>query len=121
MSERVFFVIEQSHGREYATVHREHLQLTGKAVYTLRLDKLPDGERWAAMPLVELYAQYVKLRDAGKLPPENLADPRPKSEPAKRLLGEYWEPPARTWEDRPAEPYGAVGFIVVDGKLVKAP
>jgi hypothetical protein len=45
------------------------------------------------MPLVELYALYRRLRDAGQLPPPNTADPPRKSEPANSLgLGDYWEP-----------------------------
>jgi hypothetical protein len=100
MTEPVYFVVEAHHGREYATVHHEHLQLGDrKLVYTLRLDKLPNPERWTQMPLAELYALYCKLRDAGQLPPPNIADAPKKAEPAKRLLGEYWEPP---WvHDRP--------------------
>jgi hypothetical protein len=99
MTEPVYFVVEKKHGREYATVQHEHLQRGGRAVYTLRLDKLPNPERWLAMPLAELYALYCKLRDAGQLPPPNIADAPKKAEPAKRLLGEYWEPP---WvHDRP--------------------
>lgn len=99
MTEAIYFVVERRAGRECATLHRDHLQLVGTAVYKLRLDKLPDGARWAAMPLAELYALYCGLRDQGKLPPENLADPPRKSDPARRLLGDYWEP---AWvHDRP--------------------
>ena len=53
------------------------------------------------------------------LPASNLAGPPRKTDgAARRKLGEYWEPPKRSWADRPPDPLGAKGEIMVDGKLV---
>ncbi len=103
--EPVYFVVEERAGREYATIQHEHLTPGNKAIYTLRLDRLPDGEAWAKRPLAELYEVYCQLRDAGKLPPPNLADPPRAAEKRGRLLGDWWEP---TWvHDKPYPPISA--------------
>ena len=95
LSEPVIFVIERGPGgAEYPAVYRDHLPnwLTDKSsvglmVYALRLDRLPDAEKWIAMSLDELATTYCFLRDRGKLPPPNLADPPRKTDPTRALVG----------------------------------
>jgi len=113
MTEPVFFVVERCPGGETAAIYHERLpeRLTRKTatplVYALRLDRLAGGEHWAKLTMVALYAHYCWLRDAGKLPPANLADPpRAKGEQGV-TRGEYWTPPARAWPERPADPFPA--------------
>lgn len=65
-----------------------------------RLDLVPDAARWLAMPLAELYAIYCRLRDAALLPANNEPIRAPTSNRTMRKLGEWWEPPAKTWDDR---------------------
>ncbi len=117
MTEAIFFVVERrASGGEEAAIYRDVLPkwLKGpKIVYALRLDKLPDGERWAKLPLAQVYAQYCWLRDHGKLPPANLTPPPRKSDGATRLLGDRWKPPARAWPDRPADPFPLPGSIAL--------
>jgi len=124
MTEPVFFVVERRHGQEEPAIYTDRLpeNLTRKIpkdsaerhplVYALRLDKMPDLDKWLAAPLKQLYRTYCALRDAGKLPPSNLADPPMKSTGTKGVLrGEFWAPPARTWEDRPADPFPSPGDL----------
>ena len=129
MAEPVFFVVERRAGREEAAIYYDQLpvRLTRKVakeesppiVYALRLDRLPDlAAAWLTTPIAQLYRNYCALRDAGKLPPSNLADPpRAKGEQGVKR-GDYWTPPARTWAGRPADRLGAVGFVMVDGVLI---
>jgi hypothetical protein len=124
MSEAIFFVVERRAGREEPAIYHDRLpeRLTRKTkgevspiVYALRLDKLPDLDltKWLAVPLKLLYRNYCALRDAGKLPPSNLADPpREKGEQGVKR-GEYWTPPKRGWTDRPADPFPQPGELVL--------
>lgn len=129
MTEPIIFVVERgAGGSETPAVYIDRLpvRLTRKItrlpdgtpaepnpiIYALRLDKLPDAERWLGLPLDRLYRAYLALRDQGKLPPPNLTDPpRPAASRGNRLLGEQWEPPARTWADRPADVLPAPGNL----------
>ena len=109
-TEPVFFVVERTADGEIPSLCYDVLpsRMTrripqGSAeqspmIYVLRLDRLPDAERWQAMSLADLYSRYCELRDAGKLPPSNLHVSMAKSDPARRLLGDYWEPPVPTWD-----------------------
>lgn len=74
-------------------------------VYALRLDKLPNFEELKQLTIAQLDAMYERAKTTGKLPPENLTDPPKTGGGRGRKLGEWWEPPAKTWEDRPADPY----------------
>lgn len=142
MTEPVYFVVERTPRGESPAIYHDVLpdRLTrkiprddkglpcepAKIIYAVRLDTLRGAHRWLPeflkKPLKEIYAEYCRRRDGeGELPASNLAGPPKKAEPRNRLVGDYWEPPARTWPDRPADPYGAAGEIVVDGKLVPQP
>ena len=138
MTEPVYFVVERTPRGEAPAIYHDILpqRLTRKIprddqgqpcepsplIYVVRLDTLTGAHRWLPeflkKPLREIYAEYCRRRDGNELPPSNLAGPPKPADTRMRKLGEFWEPPARTWADRPAEPYGAKGEIVVDGKLV---
>lgn len=95
MTAAVVFVVERTPGGdEMAAVYRDHLPtrltsykpkepiiVAGKTlelnpiVYAVRLDKLPNGDELAAKPIDDLYRLYCWMRDDGKLPPPNLAEP----------------------------------------------
>ncbi len=112
MPEPVFFVVEKRNGGEGPAIYHDVFRPSRSTVYALRLDKLPDCEKWLACPLDKLYRTYCALRDANRLPPSNLAEPaRRSAEPAKRLVGEWWEPPPRPWLDTPPEPYPEPGTL----------
>lgn len=80
-------------------------------VYVLRLDRLPDAERWLQLSLSELFAVYRRLKAAGRLPAPNLGSPRATAEPAKRLLGYRERLVTRTWEQQPPDPFPEPGTI----------
>lgn len=120
----VIFAVERRAGGETASVYFEdrlperltrkiprtpdgQLAEPGPLVYAVRLDKLPNGSAFISMPLCCLYSEFCRLRALGKLPPSNLTEPPLKGAEGRKgaILGEWWEPPARTWEDRPADPY----------------
>lgn len=121
MTEPVFFVVERCAAGESAAVYRDLLpvRLTRKIprddrgrpcepppiFYALRLDRLPDADHWLAMPLDELYAKFRWLRDKGKLPTQNLADPPKKGEAARPLFGHRENYGLSLAEARPADPY----------------
>jgi hypothetical protein len=113
MTEPVYFVVTRRNGIEEPALIYGRLPeaLTGHRaaanglVWAIRLDKLPHVERHLTASLAELYATFVRLRTAGTLPAPNLAEPARKTPPARRLLGEWWEPPARNWPDSPAGPW----------------
>ena len=93
-AEPLYFVIERgAGGRETPSIVHDilpdHLKRKGSTllVYALRLDRLPGGAEWAQKPLDELYRVYCVLRDTGRLPPPNLADPPRKADAAQRLVG----------------------------------
>jgi hypothetical protein len=97
----ITFVIERRHGRESACIIFGPLpewltaKGSGRMVYALRLDKLPNGAALAGKSIDYLQARYIALRDAGKLPPSNLADPpRPKEErnEVRRGPTTWWRP-----------------------------
>ena len=122
MSEAIFFVVERRAGREEPAIYRDRLpeRLTRKTkgevspiVYALRLDRLPDLDQWLAAPLKLLYRTYCALRDAGKLPLSNLADPPREKGEQGVLHGAFWEPPKRTWVDRPADPFPQPGALAL--------
>jgi hypothetical protein len=81
MSEPVYFVVTRRAGFEEASLCYERLPtlLAGRRakdhglVYALRLDTLPDPEKWLAMSLGELWRTYTFLRDRDKLPTSNIA------------------------------------------------
>ncbi len=118
MDEAVYFVVEGSPAGETPAVYRDMLPADLKPprlIYALRLDKMADADRWIARTTAELYAQFCWLREHGKLPSSNLAEPATKDAAKRgRLLGEWWEPPARTWQDRPADPWPAVFHVKHD-------
>lgn len=120
MTEPIYFVVERTAGGgEMACIYRDRLpdRLTRKIpkgsverplmIYQLRLDRLDPEPRefWLRQDTGRLLAAYRAMRDQGKLPPENIADP-PRAKPQSgRQLGEWWTPPAKPWDDRkPAEP-----------------
>lgn len=120
--EPVYFVVQRRAGREIPTIIVDQVpaSLKRNIVYQLRLDRLPNADYWLKMTTPELYRTYCYMRDRNSLPVDK-PDEKPKADPARRQLGEYWEPPAKTWPDRPAELWGAAGLVVVvDGKLVPA-
>ncbi len=115
MSEPVFFVVQRAPGGgEFPALFYGHLPATltrkiprGSSelpplVAAWRLDKFADAERWLAMSPSELYAVYCRLRDAGKLPPPNLADPPRVTAPSERKahFGDWWTWPVRPWADQ---------------------
>jgi len=139
MAEPVYFVVERTPRGEMPAIYHDILpeRLTRKIprddrgqpcepspiIYAVRLDTMRGAHHWLdeflKKPLAEIYAEYVRRRDGQELPPSNLAGPPRKSaDAARRKLGEYWEPPKRTWPDRPPDPIGAAGEIMVDGALV---
>jgi hypothetical protein len=72
----LYFVVWRRAGAETPSLYHDHLPgwIHGKhaaargLVYMLRLDTLPDAERWVAMGLDELWRHYCRLRDKGRLP-----------------------------------------------------
>lgn len=127
MTEPVIFAVERHAGREIPAVYRGSLPLRltrkiprlpdgtpaepGLLVYAVRLDKLPNRRKSAT--LAELFAQFLHMRKMGTLPAPNLVDPPMKGEGRKGTLrGEAWKPPARTWTERPADPYPDPDAIV---------
>lgn len=69
-------------------------------VYALRLDLLTSADRDAwGWTLADMHRTYCEKRDAGTLPASNLNPPRQDNGGARRLLGEHWQPPAKTWDD----------------------
>jgi hypothetical protein len=121
MTDPVFFVVERCAAGETAAVYRDLLpvRLTRKIprddrgqpcelppiIYALRIDRLPDADRWLAMALDELYAQYLWLRDKGKLPTQNLADPPKKGEAAQLLFGHRENYGVSLSDARPPDPF----------------
>lgn len=114
MTEPVIFAVERHAGGEKSGIYydtRLPTWLTAKGsdllVYAVRLDKLPNGAELINRSVAELYSLFVHLRKAGKLPPSNLTEPPVKTQGRKgAILGEWWTPPARTWDaSAPAEPY----------------
>lgn len=111
--EPVTFVVERHHGREKPSVIVGPLPdwLTAKGtdrlVYSLRLDRIENGAALAKRPVSHLYALFVQLRKADKLPPPNSADPPRKDVGDKGVLrgkGSWWTPPPRLWDDFPPDP-----------------
>ena len=113
MAEAVYFIVSRRAGREEAAIIHDLVPgwLKPLIVYQLRLDRLPDAERWLAMPLDRLYAEYVLFRDHGRLPPSNVADPPQKKEPAKILAG-HRERYGLEHDPRPAEPLPTPGEVI---------
>jgi hypothetical protein len=123
MSEPVTFVVETRHGRESASIVYgqlpEHLRAKGsnQLVWVWRLDKLPNGEALQQMPIGDLYDQFVRMREQGKLPPSNLADPPRKVETGPKVIErgpEFWWKPTplprgQDWTPD-APPADIVGF-----------
>lgn len=73
-------------------------------VYAVQLDALEDGDRWVGMTLSEL--DY--MRELGSLPRSNLSRPPASKGGSTRLLGDWWSPPAPTWDQKaPGEPHPA--------------
>ena len=113
-AEPLFFVIISWQGREYPRLYSgalpewvtgKHAKLDG-LIYALRLDTLADELRWPGENLEQHVETYRRLQAAGQLPVPNLVAPRKKSEGARRKLGEWWEPPAPSWDPKaPGEPY----------------
>lgn len=100
-TEPVYLVIERRQGKASAAIYHDRLPAKGFE-YALRLDKLAFGSAWARMGMPELLAVYERLKARGELPPSNLADAKPKADSAPKLTkhGDYWTPPAKTWDDR---------------------
>lgn len=96
--EPVFLVIERNaSGGEIACLYRDRLFAGAKrrAIYTLRIDKLPPGEQefWLSKGCAELLDVYRWLKGEGTLPPSNLAEP-PREKPKQgRELGNWWTQP----------------------------
>lgn len=63
-----WFAIEKTATGDQPVIYRDFLPTKARITYSLRLDELPNAERWLAMSLSELVAEYEKRRDAGKLP-----------------------------------------------------
>jgi hypothetical protein len=80
MTEPVYFLVTRRHGEEkfslcyerIPTAYSGHRARDNGLVYVLRLDTLPEGERWMARPLSELAAQYAWLKVRGRLPASNI-------------------------------------------------
>jgi hypothetical protein len=114
----VWFVMQRHHGDEFPALYFDFLpeRLTRKLpvddkkkpieqpalAYTLRLDRMPEGNEWHTRHLDQLLALYQRHKAAGTLPPPNLADPPRKQEQgtlrgvsfyAKKPPG-YDQPPA---------------------------
>lgn len=110
MAEPIFFVVERRAGGEFPAVIRDQLpeRLTRKSepkllVYAVRLDKLPDGDRLAELSTAMLYRFYQRHKAAGTLP-QNLTEP-PIKAARGHILGDWWTPPAKTWDDtQPPDP-----------------
>ncbi len=88
MSE-VWFAVTNRHGHETPQLYHCGLpveitspKLSQHVVYKLRLDTLPDAERWLKMSLNELMNTYRLLRERAKLPQ---APPPPAAEPRKEM------------------------------------
>lgn len=100
--EPITFVVERHHGGESACIIYGPLPswLTAKGsnrmIYAWRLDRVPEGAALAQKPIAELYAQYVVQRDAGRLPPSNLADPPRQAAGGQKGMERgpetWWEP-----------------------------
>lgn len=131
MNEPVYFVVERGPSGETPAIYYNILpdrltrkiprddrgQACGRApiIYALRLDTLPGASRWIdeliKRPLAEIYAEYCRRRDGNELPPTNLAGAQRKAAVARLAIGDFWEPPARIWEDRPADPFPVPGTL----------
>jgi hypothetical protein len=97
----ITFVIERRHGKESACIIFGPLpdwltaKGSGRMVYALRLDKLPNGLDLAKLSIGDLARSYRAMRKAGRLPPSNLADPPRKAEGQQGSLrgpDTWWKP-----------------------------
>jgi hypothetical protein len=71
MTRPTYFVVAKRHGIEHAEVYFDELPrapIRG-LVYVVRLDQLPDAERWLRLPVRALYRTYHALAERGTLPP----------------------------------------------------
>jgi hypothetical protein len=112
-----WFLVRQHNGRESPALYFDFLpaDLTRKLprderpviIYGLRLDRLPEGERLAAMPLADLYALYQRLKARNKLPPQNFVDPPAKKDAARALIGHRERRKPRPGHNLPGEPFPA--------------
>jgi hypothetical protein len=116
----VYFVVLRRAGVEASAIYYDNLPawMTGKRaaegglVYALRLDTLPDADRWTTMSRADLERHYRTLKAAGKLPGSNLVPPRKQAPPRLRIIGDWWTPPPPTWDPRaPGQPFPVPGTI----------
>jgi hypothetical protein len=125
MAEAVFFVVSRGPGgNETYAIYHDQLPgwMMGKRakerglLYAIRLDTLGRGAELVDLSLQQLVEQYVMLKAAGKLPASNLVPPRKEEAKRGRQLGEWWVPPAPTWDQKaPAYPYLRPKVVVDNG------
>jgi len=61
----------------------------GPRIYTIRLDTLPNPDKWCKMPMPELMASYRRLKERGKLPqtPRATGRPQPRNRTSSSGIG----------------------------------
>jgi hypothetical protein len=108
--EAVYFVVQNTGGKTSSALYYGGLPgwVTGKhahargVVYAVRLDTLEEAPRLLAFSRDDLEWLYLK----GGMPPSNLAAPKAASGGSKRRWGEWWKPPAPSWDPKaPGEPH----------------
>lgn len=95
MAEAVYFAVERTPTGERPALYHDHLPRRLSAttaqrdglIYVVRMDTLPNGARWCAMSLADLYAAYLVARDGGRLPASNVVVAKPGGGAAERKVG----------------------------------
>jgi hypothetical protein len=91
MTDPVFFVVEKTPLGEQASLYRgdpPQIKIVKvRIIYIVRVDTLPNANRWLKMSLNELYSAYCKVRDKKNLPPQYI-------------------PPALVKDEKPAIKFG---------------
>jgi hypothetical protein len=94
-----YFVVAKRHGVEYACIVWDELPRAPipNLVYLARLDTMPNADALGKLSTDQLLTLYRRLRNRGNLPSCWEPPPKPRAQPAERLIG-YREEITRPWD-----------------------